>query len=84
MVLAEYTDGWRLTFGGVEGSGSGDSISGEKAKAILGALTPPYESASIQAAVFYDDFRGSWDSQLRRFRRKRAHLPVNPRLGRAC
>jgi hypothetical protein len=58
VVLAEYTGGWRLTFVGVEGSGnrSGDPISGEEATAILDALTPPYESARIQAAGFYDDF----------------------------
>ncbi len=58
VVLGEYTDGWRLTFVGVEGSGSGsgDPISAEKAKAITDALTPPYESARIEAAGFYDDF----------------------------
>lgn len=58
VVLAEYSDGWRLAFQGVAGLGNGgrDRISGEKAQAIRDALSPPYNLAKIQAAGFYDDF----------------------------
>ena len=58
VVLAEYADGWRLTFEGVAGygNGGGDHVSGERAQAIRDALSPPYESARVQAAGFYDDF----------------------------
>jgi hypothetical protein len=58
VKLFELSGGWRLTFCGVDGSnnGGGDPVSFEKAQAILGALTPPYETAKIQAAGFYDDF----------------------------
>ena len=58
VELSEYTDGWRLVFEGVAGSGNGagDSISNEQAKTIREALTPPFESTEIEAAGFYDDF----------------------------
>lgn len=58
VVLSEYSDGWHLRFEGVAGSGNGggDSIPAEKARAILDALSPPYEPATIRAAGFYDDF----------------------------
>jgi len=58
VMLSEYPDRWHLRFQGVagHGNGQGDDISGEKARAILGALSPPYELAKIRAAGFYDDF----------------------------
>lgn len=56
--LAEYSSGWHLTFAGVAGlgNGGGDSISAEEVQAIRDALSPPYETARIRAAGFYDDF----------------------------
>lgn len=56
--LAEFSDGWRLTFEGVAGSGNGggDPISGAKVQSIRDALSPPYASERIRAAGFYDDF----------------------------
>jgi len=58
VELAEYADGWRLNFVGVADCGNSgrDRISDEEAQAIRDALSPPYESAKIQAAGFYDDF----------------------------
>lgn len=58
VVLAERAGGWHLTFVGVGGSGNGrgDRISEDRAKAIIDALTPPYDSAGIHAADVYDDF----------------------------
>lgn len=56
--LSEDSEGWRLEFQGVAGSGNGagDPISEEKAQAIRNALTPPYNIETIKAAGFYDDF----------------------------
>ncbi|MEM8929681.1 MAG: hypothetical protein AAGE94_00810 [Acidobacteriota bacterium] len=56
--LVERTDGWRLVFQGVAGSGNGtgDPITVEQVQRIRAALTPPYESAAIQAAGTHDDF----------------------------
>ena len=58
VELSEYSDGWCLVFEGVAGSGNGagDSISNERAQSIRKALTPPFESATIEAVGFYDDF----------------------------
>ena len=57
VQLSEYSDGWRLVFEGVAGgNGAGDPISNEQAQSIREALTPPFESATIDAAGFYDDF----------------------------
>ena len=58
VQLSEYAEGWRLVFEGVAGSGNGvgDSISNERAQSIRQALTPPFESATIEAVGFYDDF----------------------------
>jgi len=57
-MLSEHADGWYLRFMGVAGAGNGrgDRISGERAQAIRAALSPPYDTARIQAAGFYDDF----------------------------
>lgn len=58
VVLTEHVEGWRLAFEGVAGSGNGgaDPISDERARTIREALSPPYASARIRAAGFYDDF----------------------------
>ena len=55
--LSDRSGGWHLIFEGVcgAGNGNGDPISAERAQAILDALSPPYETARIQAAGFYDD-----------------------------
>lgn len=45
-----------MTYSGPGGSnGSGDSISAERAQAIITAFTLPYDPNEIRAADFYDD-----------------------------
>ena len=58
IMITESSGSWHLRFVGTAGcgNGSGDPISAERAQAILDAFSPPYETAKIQAAGFYDDF----------------------------
>ena len=45
-----------MTYSGPGGSnGSGDSISAERARAIITAFTLPYDPNEIRAADYYDD-----------------------------
>lgn len=54
----DHPGGWRLGFQGVAGVGGGaaDPMSGDEARAMREALTPPYDAAKIRNAGFYDDF----------------------------
>jgi len=56
ICLYRDADDWRLTYNGPGGSNAGgDSISAERAHAIIAAFSQPATPASLKAASFHDD-----------------------------